>query len=243
MKAGFKPKDFTKSEWQKNRLRKCNGSGVGKALDAFQKKCSFNLRDLDRKGALEAMKTVNQLKAALEVAKKKCSKDDVNMIKGIDAYHAGLDRYKKALALTNVALNNRVKYHAGLNLNAVLADATALKYMIANSKKALYSDELTAFLLGKKKKLAEAVRKYGKNNLYNIPGDLNAALKKIYIEGVKQTDLAGDKKLKKFAKKDLASLFNTSMIRMMNGSVSSFKDSDDFKKLLDVKYPILNFSM
>ena len=165
------------------------------------------------------------------------------MIKGIDAYHAAFDRYKKALALTNVALNNRVKYHQGMSLKVVLADGVALKYLIANSKKALYSDELTAFLLSRKNKLAEAVRKFGKANLYNIPGDLNGALKKVYIEGVAQTDLAGDKKLKKFAKKDLKTLFDTSMTRMMNGSVSSFKDSDDFKKLLEVKFPILNFSM
>ena len=243
MKAGFKPSDFTKAEWQKNRISKCKGSGVGKALDNFQKKCSFNLRDMDRAASLEAMKAVNTLKAALDVAKGKCDKtSDALMVKGIDAYHAILNNYKKALAMTNVALNNRATFQKELGLDKALKDTTTFKYLVMNSKKALYSDELTAFVLHKKNKLGDAVRKFGKNNDYNIPGDLNAALKKVYIEGVDQKDLASDRKLKKFAAKDLKALFNGSMVRMMNGSVSSFKDSDEFKTLLEVKFPILNFS-
>ncbi len=243
MKAGWKPKEFTKKEWQNARISKCKGSGVGKALDAFQKKCSFNLRDMERKDCLEAMKTVNAVKTALDVAKKKCGKDDTLMLKGIEAYIAPLDRYKKALALTNVALNKRSTFYQNLNVDKALSDSTTLKYLQKNAKKALYSNELTAYIMSKKNKLADAVKKFGKGNDYNIPGDLNKALMKVHIEGVAQKDLANDRKLKKFAGKDLKSMFDTSMLRMMNGSLSSFKMTDDFKHLLDVKFPILNFSI
>jgi hypothetical protein len=243
MKAGFKPKEFSKKEWQNNRISKCKGSGVGKALENFGTKASFNLREMDRKENLEAMKAVNTLNAALDVAKGKCDKvSDSNMIKGIEAYQHILKNYKKALAMTNLALVKRAKYFDEAKADKIMKDAVFLKYMMRDAKQALYATELTAYVMSRKNKLGDAVRKWGKANDYHITGDLNNALIKVYIEGAPQEQLANDKRLKRFANKNLKTMFDTSMYRMIVGSVSSFKTRDTYKQLLDVKFPILNFS-
>ena len=74
MKANFKPKLWTKKEWQDNRARAANGSGVGKALDAWQKDCPAEISKMNKKQVGDAFKTAKALESALGVAAKKCDK-------------------------------------------------------------------------------------------------------------------------------------------------------------------------
>lgn len=74
MKTGFKPKAMTKKEWQDNRSRACHGSGVGKALDQWQKSCPSKIGTLNLVQIKQAEQVCKLLKTALDTAAKKCDK-------------------------------------------------------------------------------------------------------------------------------------------------------------------------
>ena len=61
MKAGFKPKLFTKKEWEDNRSPAAKGSGVGKALDAWNSKCPYDLQAITLKEIADAFSTATAL--------------------------------------------------------------------------------------------------------------------------------------------------------------------------------------
>jgi hypothetical protein len=235
MKSGFKPKTFTKKEWQDNRSPACKASGVGKALDAWQKVCLYHFTDATLAEIKKALQSADALNKALNVAAKKCDKKrQKETLSGIGQYQLIINRYKKVLNLTSVALTNRKKMSDKLNFDAVVADSTLTREFVKFSKKGYFFNELDAYILCKKKKFAEAVKKYGKSNDYNVRGSLNKLLISIYIDN---QPIAKDKIQK--ANKDLFE----GMRRMLLDpqKISSFMDGEGYCKYLDGKFPLISF--
>jgi predicted nucleic acid-binding Zn-ribbon protein len=91
---------FTKKWWQDHRGILAMGSGVGKALDDWQRYCPARPELIDGVAEVEvATETCNRLKAALERAKKKCGKLDKETGLACDAYIAEIDKYMPKLGL------------------------------------------------------------------------------------------------------------------------------------------------
>jgi hypothetical protein len=89
---------FTKKWWQKKRAILANGCGVGKGLDAWAKACPPN-PDLikDEKAVEAARKAANDLKTAVQKAKKKCAKMAKDTAAACAQYEKVIDAYLKDL--------------------------------------------------------------------------------------------------------------------------------------------------
>lgn len=244
MKAGFKPKLFTKKEWQDNRSPAANGSGVGKALDVWQAKCSYDLVAMTLKNVAEALSAATALDKALDVALKKCNpKAQKETIAGITAYKAIVDAYQKALNATNVSLNKRMTLAAGLTLSSVMGDNELLTaFTVYAKKKAFIYGPLHTLLLWKAKKYEDAVKLYGKDNDYNV----NAETNKTLLDAFAGND-RGSVDLKKLAEaiKDVPNQMTVMLTdtRHYKGLSASFEKYDLYLAIVQKRFPIVNFSV
>ncbi|MEM7059971.1 MAG: hypothetical protein AAF557_20510 [Pseudomonadota bacterium] len=190
MKAGFKPKQFTKKEWQDNRSRAASGSGVGKALDQWNKVCKPKLSLMTLKELNEAAKAAKGLDDALGVAEKKCDrKKQKDTISGIGEYRKVVNSYKAALLKAIHAHGQRESFVADLKFDKVEKDAALMKLYGKYWKDHMRSEaHYFTYLLCKKKKYAEAVKKYGdggqKEGDYNIRPSHNKILWNTFVDHV-----------------------------------------------------------
>jgi hypothetical protein len=244
MKAGFKPKLFTKKEWEDNRSPTAKGSGVGKALDAWNAKCPNDLQNITLKEIAEAFSTATALDKALEVARKKCDpKAQKETIAGIEAYKTVVDNYQKALKAANVALNKRKALAESLTFDVVYADKELLGAFVTFTKKVAYIYEiLHTKILWDAKKYEEAVKLYGKDNDYNVEAKTNKALMDAF--GGKdrgQVDLKVLAEAIKTVPNNLMVMLRDS--RHYQGSSASFDKYPAFLAICEKRHPIANFSI
>ena len=184
MKSGFKPKLFTKKEWQDNRDPALKASGVGAALDLWQRHCPKAVGALDEAGCSQAMKVCLTLLVALKKAEDKCKTPALeNDKKGIGEYRKIVQKYQSHLKLATDGVGklrrtmfDRITKNLTSVYEAITKDARLKEIAAAAAKKALCPKEFDAWLLWKSKKYAAAVASYGKNNDYNMPDSANRVL-------------------------------------------------------------------
>lgn len=243
MKAGFKPKLFTKKEWEDNRSPAAKGSGVGKALDVWQAKCPYDLQTITLKEIAEAFSAASALNRALDVALKKCDpKAQKETIAGIAAYKSVVDAYEKALKATNSALNKRKVLAESLTFDVVMGDKDLMAaFTVYAKKKAFIFEPLHTLLLWKAKKYEEAVKLYGTDNDYNVSRDTN----KILLEAFGGKDRGGGD-LKKLAEaiKDVPHQLTVMLTdtRHYKGVSSSFEKYETFVAVMEKRFPIVDFA-
>jgi hypothetical protein len=242
MKAGFKPKTFTKKEWQDNRSSVAKGSGVGKALDAWQKDCPSKINSLDKAGVATAFKTAKALDAALTVAEKKCNpKQQKETIAGIKAYKDKVEEYMGLLKKAAIALDKRNKLISSLDFKTVVGDAELLKaFVIYAQKKAFIYEPLHTYLLIQKKKYEEAVKLYGNGGKgggdYNTDQKTNKILHNTFVAKIREEQADVLKAIKQL---------EADMIQMLTDSrhYTAFAEYDAFLKILHSRFPIADFAL
>lgn len=93
--------EFNKKYWQKHRQSVAEGSGVGKALDAWVKDVPDNPADADSAPTYKALKAaIAGLREALETARSKCKPANkyTKTIELIDDYEKDITAYEKKVA-------------------------------------------------------------------------------------------------------------------------------------------------
>ncbi|QDU41049.1 hypothetical protein Mal4_54140 [Maioricimonas rarisocia] len=242
MKAGFVPKKFTKKEWQDNRSRACAGSGVGKALDKWQKDCPAKISEMDAGQVTKAMMTAKALAAALQVAAKKCDKKkQKETLAGIARYEAIVSRYQTLLKQADVALKKRKSVIDSLNFRTVVNDKEILEvFTVFAETKAFIDDSLNTWLLCQKKKYKEAVERFSAGGKgggdYNTDRETNRILYNSFVKKVYE-----DPRDVKAA----VSTLERDQVQMLSDArhYKSFGTWDKFQEWLDKKFPIKDFSM
>ncbi len=186
MKPGFKPKLFTKKEWQDNRDPALKGSGVGAALDQWQKHCPKDVGALDKEEIVKAFKVSKELLAALKKAEDAAkAKGLLDEIKGVEAYKKKVLAYQTLLKSAAVPLGQRDAVRQSMKkldtAYAAMSKDPGLKEAVtAAAKKAFVFEAFDAWILWKEKKYPAMVARYAKDNDYNIPGPENEILKKAF---------------------------------------------------------------
>ncbi|WP_239322358.1 hypothetical protein [Epibacterium sp. Ofav1-8] len=191
MDKSFKPKKMTRKEWQDNRPLFLKGLGVGAALDDWQKhiaKANYSVGTFAAilKDVEHAIMVVGKLKLKIMAAIKVCKKQ-IGDHKGTIA---GLDNYLKVADDTHSDL---LKRHAFESKMSKLSDKPTVDMILKDSKltnalsallKATHDEPFldTYILVHKKNKIAEAVKKYGPRNDYNIGHHANKALVAHYVK-------------------------------------------------------------
>ena len=244
MKAGFKPKLFTKKEWEDNRSPAAKGSGVGKALDAWNAKCPYDLQAITLKEIADAFSTATALDKALDLARKKCDpKAQKETIAGIDAYKTVVANYQKALKAANVALNKRKTLIESLSFDVVYADRELLTAFVVFTKKVAHIYELLhTLILWDAKKYEEAVKLYGKDNDSNIESRHNKAL--IEAFGGKEPGKGDPKLLAEAIKTVPANLYVMLRdSRHYQANSASFDKYPAFLAISAKRHPIVDFAL
>ena len=244
MKAGFKPKLFTKKEWEDNRSPAAKGSGVGKALEVWQAKCPFDLQEITLKEIAEAFSAASGVDRALDVALKKCDpKAQKETVAGIAAYKTIVADYEKALKAVNSILNKRKALKESLSFDVVIGDKELLvAFTVFAKKKAFIFEPLHTFLLWKDKKYAEAVKLYGKDNDYNVSNATN----KVLLDAFGGKDRGSvDLKLLATAIKDVPNQMSVMLTdsRHYQGGSASFDKYDLFLAVMEKRFQIVNFTI
>lgn len=235
---------MTKKEWEDNRSPAAKGSGVGKALDVWQAKCSYDMQAITIKEIAEAFTAASALGKALDVALKKCdAKAQKETIAGIGAYNTVVADYEKTLKVTNSSKKRRKMMIDSLSFDAVMADKELLTaFTVFTKKKAFIYEPLHTLLLWKTKKYEEAVKLYGKDNDYNVSNETN----KILLDAYAGKD-RGKVDLKLLAKaiKDVPIQLTTMLTdtRHYVGGSGSFDKYETFLAMLDKRFPVVDFSL
>ena len=242
MKAGFKPKLFTKKEWEDNRASAAKGSGVGKSLDAWQKSCPYTLQTITVKQIAEAFSAAAALDKALDVAKKKCDpRAQKETIDGIEAYKSIVADYLRALKVANAAIAHRKALFTSLTFKTVLADKDLLAaFVVYAKKKAFIYEPLHTYLLWQAKKFEEAVKLYGKDNDYNVAAPVNAVLMNAFGGKSRGTvPLTEVAQAVKATEMQLTVMLRDTM--HYTGATSSFGFYESFLAVSEKRNPIANF--
>ncbi len=244
MKAGFKPKTFSRKEWEDNRSTAAKGSGVGKALDAWKAKCSYDMQAITVQEIADAYSAASALDKALDVALKKCDpKAQKETIAGIGAYKDVVAAYEKTLKATNLAKQKRNALIKDLSLDTVLGDKELLvAFTDFAKKKAFIFEPLHTLLLWRAKKYEDAVKLYGKGNDYNVSNATNKILMDVF--GSKDRGSV-DLKLLAKAIKDVPAEMTVMLTdtRHYKGSSSSFDSYPAFLAVLEKRFPVVDFSI
>ncbi len=202
MDKSFKPKKMTRKEWQDNRPLFLKGMGVGAALDDWQKhvaKADYAVGTFAAilKKVENAIMVVGKLKIKILEAIKVCKKqviDQKGTIAGLDNYLKVADDVHTELLKRHVFESKMKKLSDKPTVDMVLKDSkltAALNALVKATHDTPFLD--TYILVHKKNKLADAVKKYGAKNDYNIGHHANKALVGHYIN---KDAAITDKKLK-----------------------------------------------
>ncbi|MEM8576913.1 MAG: hypothetical protein AAGF60_03600 [Pseudomonadota bacterium] len=184
----FKPKQSTKAEWQKARGSAAKGSGVGKSLEGWTKVLVQNFDTVTLTDLAVADKATDVLLKALDTADEKCKKaKDTDTPLVTKAYRKAAIDYKKHVK-TKVLPNFKKRHEI---LKADIADCVSAlsKKPVAPviidyaKNKAFFFEVVETYLLCKQGKTAQAVKKYHKDNDYNVDGDVNDILVRAHVNG------------------------------------------------------------
>lgn len=241
MKANFKPKKFTRKEWEDNASSACKGSGVGKALDLWQKNCTKSISEMTEPELDKAMMTAKALASAFGVAEKKCDpKAQKETIAGIGKYEEIVKDFQDLIKKATTAHAKRTKFIDSLKLDTVVDDAELLELFEIYCKKAFIIDSLDTHLLCIKKKYEEAVKKYSDGGKgggdYNIPGPANKILYNNFVAKIREE------------KKDVVDAIDkleTSQREMLGDRrhYEKLAEMKAFTELVAKRFPIKDFSL
>jgi hypothetical protein len=242
MKKGFKPKLYTRKEWQDNRSMFLKGLGVGEGLDQWQRNCVKAISKMTKEEVATAFQTSKNLLAALDKAEGKCGSSQAESKAGIGEYKKKVVEYQNLLKEANTAFTKRAAFTDGLKSlddlhKALNADAAFKQHFLASAKKAYVDETLDAWLLWKDKKFTDMVRKYGPKNDYNIPGPENEKLLNVFVRKTTLTPEA--LKAANAALNDMGTQF-TEMLGPGNGFVATYKKSFAAEFLVK-KFPVKDF--
>lgn len=248
----FVPRAFTKAEWRQYRIRACNGSGMGKALDEWQRMAVGRPLDSMTLEDLKAAKTAtNKLQAAIKTAKGKCTKSSQkNMLAALDLYARKVREFDDAGRRCKAALQSREKAKnqmKSLRIQALMAQPPLREAFAAFSKNPRVGcfEIVDTYLLCSQNQHREAVRKYGPNNDYNIQGSHNTGLR-VLFGFVPPSSPEKLEKAKRIQSKLLSELAGE-MIGMLESQRSQFFDSAAFEEAADQmvqqQYPLPNFRL
>lgn len=236
MKSNFKPKSFTKKEWQDARARAASGSGVGKALDQFQKACPWDLNGLTAAQLTQAEQSCKLLETTLNTAAKKCNANKhKETLAGIAKYKVIITNYKKAIVKSKENAAKRATYIKGLDtLAAMLKDAAVAKNFVAWTKgDGDCYPEMHTYSLLKAGKYEDVYDKYASSGKVNIEGRFAVVLAKRFGEKVDVPDTL----LKKVSNNTLTTIYT-----MLNSNATNYRKSDTFKEFLKKKYLVPTFT-
>jgi len=191
MDKSFKPKKMARKEWQDNRPRFLKGQGVGAALDDWQKKVAKANYSVGTFASIlanveDAIMVVGKLKLKIMDAIKVCKKqigDHKDTIAGLENYLKVAEDKHGELLKRHVFESKMSKLSNKPTIEAILKDSkltAALKALLKATHDEPFLD--TYILVHKKNKLAEAVKKYGAKNEYNIGHHANKALVAHYVK-------------------------------------------------------------
>lgn len=233
-----KPTKWTKREWQDHRSMMAKGSGVGKALDDWQKHCPHDLKGLKAMDAAKlkrAVQCAHNLKKSLGVAKGKLNaKLHAETLGMIKHYEDGVDRYLNILKI----VNQRLKVKPPANFKEVLANKEISAAFADFAKKERFFFEVlhTALLL-RVNGLREAVKKYSKDNDYNVDGEINTTLRRAFGLEAGEKPSANEIKAATTALKD-----NVERMLSDRKHYSGFATSKAWAAYLDKKFPLKPFT-
>lgn len=236
MKSNFKPKNMTKKEWQDNRSSAAKGSGVGKALDAWQKNCPSAINTLSAEQLKTASLTVNALLTALTVAEKKCDKKkQKETIEGVGKYRTIAKNYQKCLKEAAQNLAKRAKFVKELDgIGAVRKDTNLVKYYLkwaAGPGRCL--PQAHGYVLANDKEMKKLYSLYVAKGTLNIgSGERNALVAKF-----KNEDAVPDSTMESARNKIISDLYV-----MLRTTVDDFLKSDLFKEHLRRRFMVPDFS-
>jgi hypothetical protein len=202
MKAGFKPKLWTKKEWlDADPSSKTKNCGVEAALDEWQKHCKGQFADMTPAQLVKASQTADKLSDALTKASKNCDpKAQKETLMGILEYKKRADGYAQFAKVAAVAQANRDKYNKSMSsFEAVMKDASAATVFerYANKPSVDIWPSVDTLRLFAQKKFEQAVRAYGNKGEgggdYNILGPDNKILYDTFVAKVRhdQKDILG----------------------------------------------------
>lgn len=243
MKAGFKPKLFTKKEWDDNASSAVQGCGVGEALAEWQTNCKAPVSGMTLVAIGKAAATAQKLMTALTKAEGKCGTFQKETKAGIGEYKKKVIEFQKVLKVANVALSKRKAMHFPMDSKTMYAkltsDAELKRELMAWAEKWGNTFMIEAWLLWQKKSYTVAVQKYGPGNKYNID-DVN---NKILLAAFVTKNLPKDKlKILPTVLGKVGGQF-ASMIAGGPGVSGAFQGSAEFKAWQAAKYPIPNFAL
>ncbi len=191
MDKSFKPKKMTRKEWQDNRPLFLKGTGMGAALDDWQKhvaKADYSLGSFANmvKRVENSIMVVGKLKVKILEAIKVCKKqitDQKGTIAGLDNYMKVADDMHTELMKRHVFESKMLKLADSRTVDMVLKDSKLNSALVAMVKVTHDQALLDTYILVKQKNnLPEAVKKYGRKNDYNIRDKDNKTLVAHYID-------------------------------------------------------------
>ncbi len=238
MKAGFKPKNMTKKEWQDNRSSAAKGSGVGKALDAWQKHCHSALNKMTGEQLKAASVATNALLTALDVAEKKCDKKrQKETIDGIGKYRSIAKSYQKCVKEAAKVIGQRATFAKEVNgLGQVRKDASLRKcYLLWAAGPGMCNAEANGYMLAAENKDKELYTKWIGTNppLLNIQKMQFNSYTAKYRDGKDVPDAT----MKSARSQIVHDLYN-----MLNPRMTDFRKSDIFKAYLRRRFMVPDFT-
>lgn len=236
MKAGFKPKKMTKKEWQDNRDMVCKGSGVGKALEAWQKNCPNDFNGATADEAKKAKAANKALLDALAVAEKKCDRfRHKDMINGISKYRLVATNYGKCIddAFKNIKARDKLANSVG-SVADIRKDSTLEKTYLAWAKgPGRCLPEAHGYILLQDNKLGDFYRLYAAKRKVNVPGYAQLALEAKFGRG-ENVDARDLKSARSGSMDDIH--------QMLRARIREFCSSSMFSEFLERKFLLPMFT-
>lgn len=247
----FVPRAYTSKEWKKNRIRACNGSGMGKGLDGWQRYALAKpLRDMSEKELSVAQNATKTLSKAIETAKGKCKKPSQrNMLLALEGYARTVQRFNDAGRAATAALDAREKEREalrGMSLQEILNHRELGKVFDAYSRGPSdffpILDTYRACLGGRAE---DAVKRYSEGNEYNISGGHNKGLRVLFgLEPASSPEKA--QKAQDQARR-LTDKLKGQTYGMLFSQLNPFRSSEPFaaavERLVAEQYPIPDFRL
>lgn len=243
MKAGFKPKLWTKKEWlDADPSDKTKGCGVEAALDEWQKNCKGAFASMKPEEAAKASMTAHKLSEVLTKASKKCDpKAQKETLMGINEYKKRADDYAHLAKLAAVALVNRQKFNSSMTgIDPVMQDKDAAALFKKYAEKAQIWPAAHTLQLFEQKKYEEAVSLYGGKS--GNDDDFNISLN--HLEVLRDTFRKEGKV--RHEQKDILSALQAvikSQKQMLgDGRIwENLKSGSDWKSMLSQRFPLKEY--
>jgi hypothetical protein len=182
MKAGFKPRLFTRREWTDNIASVCLQQGVEACLDKWQDDCTKPLSEMTEQELVAASQVATLLDAALNKAAKKCGALQKESKAGIGEYKKIVKKFQDLLKDTLTIHHIRDKFRESLTLDMIFEDREITAAFFAFAKQKFFEDRVKAYVMFKQGHVKEMVRTLGPGDDYNLGGEINKVLLRKFVQ-------------------------------------------------------------